>query len=202
MTAQSTKNLIVEGIVKITAAQQSSHKPLPPKDVEKFMRDITNTLVDCVNSVATVLGPEADISEGKLSIHQRFPNLPRTPAVPINQSVHYDKLICLFDGHECKMLTRHLKNTFNMTPEQYIEFWNLRKDYPMVTEEYKEQKSKRAKSQGLGKNSRGRPPKEVKEGFSARQSSKILTAKAKPGKVGRPKGSSNINLPGIGRPQF
>ena len=43
------------------------------------------------------------------------------PAVPVKKSVFADHIICLEDGKKLKMLKRHLKTAYNMTPEQYRE---------------------------------------------------------------------------------
>jgi predicted transcriptional regulator len=72
------------------------------------------------------------------------------PAVPIKKSVHPDYIVCLEDGKKLKMLKRHLKTAYNMTPEQYRERWGLPSDYPMVAPNYAKQRSKLAKDIGLG----------------------------------------------------
>lgn len=72
------------------------------------------------------------------------------PAVPIKRSITPDFLICLEDGKKLKMLKRHLKTAYNMTPEQYRERWGLPPDYPMVAPSYAEKRSKLAKDIGLG----------------------------------------------------
>lgn len=72
------------------------------------------------------------------------------PAVPIKKSIHPDYLVCLEDGKKLKMLKRHLKTAYNMTPEQYKERWNLPSDYPMVAPNYANQRSQLAKNIGLG----------------------------------------------------
>ena len=72
------------------------------------------------------------------------------PAVPINRSITPDYLICLEDGKKLKMLKRHLKTAYNMTPEQYRERWGLPADYPMVAPNYAQRRSKLAKDIGLG----------------------------------------------------
>ncbi len=72
------------------------------------------------------------------------------PAVPINRSITPDYLICLEDGKQLKMLKRHLKTAYNMTPEEYRERWGLPADYPMVAPSYAERRSKLAKDIGLG----------------------------------------------------
>ena len=76
------------------------------------------------------------------------------PAVPIKKSVFPDYIICLEDGKKLKMLKRHLKTSYNLTPEEYRERWGLPSDYPMVAPNYAKQRSKLAKQIGLG--TRGR----------------------------------------------
>jgi predicted transcriptional regulator len=56
-----------------------------------------------------------------------------------------------------KMLKRHLRSTYGMTPEEYRAKWNLPADYPMVAPAYAEQRSQFAKATGLG---RSRPEPE------------------------------------------
>jgi predicted transcriptional regulator len=74
--------------------------------------------------------------------------------VPVKKSVTPDYIICLEDGKKLKMLKRHLKTAFNMTPEQYRERWDLPSDYPMVAPNYATQRSSLAKQIGLGTRSR------------------------------------------------
>lgn len=72
------------------------------------------------------------------------------PAVPIKKSVTPDHIVCLEDGKKLKMLKRHLKTAYDMSPEEYRERWGLPADYPMVAPNYAEQRSKLAKDIGLG----------------------------------------------------
>jgi predicted transcriptional regulator len=76
------------------------------------------------------------------------------PAVPIKKSVHPDFIVCLEDGKKLKMLKRHLKTAYNMTPEAYRERWGLTADYPMVAPNYARQRSRLAKEIGLGTRAR------------------------------------------------
>lgn len=78
------------------------------------------------------------------------------PAVPVRRSVTPDYLICLEDGKKLKMLKRHLKTAYGMTPDEYREKWGLPPDYPMVAPNYARQRSKLAKEIGLGTRSRRR----------------------------------------------
>ena len=43
------------------------------------------------------------------------------PAVPIKKSVFPDYIICLEDGKKLKMLKRHLKTAYGMTPDQVAD---------------------------------------------------------------------------------
>jgi predicted transcriptional regulator len=79
------------------------------------------------------------------------------PAVPVKKSVFPDHIVCLEDGKKLKMLKRHLKTAYNMTPEQYRERWGLPPDYPMVAPNYARHRSSLAKKIGLGTKPRGRP---------------------------------------------
>lgn len=77
-----------------------------------------------------------------------------TPAVPIKKSVTPDYIVCLEDGKKLKMLKRHLKTSYNLTPEEYRERWGLAADYPMVAPNYAKQRSRLAKQIGLGTRAR------------------------------------------------
>jgi len=72
------------------------------------------------------------------------------PAVNVKKSVHPDYIVCLEDGKKLKMLKRHLKTAYNMSPDVYRERWGLPPDYPMVAPNYAQQRSRLAKEIGLG----------------------------------------------------
>ena len=74
-----------------------------------------------------------------------------TPAVPWKKSVFPDFIVCLEDGKKLKMLKRHLKTSYNLTPDDYRAKWGLPKDYPMVAPSYASKRSELAKSIGLGR---------------------------------------------------
>ena len=73
-----------------------------------------------------------------------------TPAVPIKKSITPDYIVCLEDGKKLKMLKRHIKTRYNLTPDEYRERWGLGADYPMVAPNYAAQRSELAKKIGLG----------------------------------------------------
>ncbi|MGI9505533.1 MAG: MucR family transcriptional regulator [Geminicoccaceae bacterium] len=82
-----------------------------------------------------------------------------TPAVPVKRSVTPDYIICLADGKKLKMLKRHLKTRYDMTPDEYRKRWGLKDDYPMVAPSYAAQRSDLAKKIGLGRKPEPEKPK-------------------------------------------
>ena len=104
----------------------------------------TAQLAEVINAVyGSLKGLESQVAEP--------PPEPVKPAVPIRKSITADYLICLEDGKKLKMLKRHLRSTYNMTPDEYRVRWGLAPDYPMVAPNYAEQRSAFAKKIGLGR---------------------------------------------------
>ncbi len=93
-----------------------------------------------------------------LAIMGTTPAVPERPkpAVSIKKSVFPDYVVCLEDGKKLKMLKRHLKTAYNMTPDQYRERWGLPPEYPMVAPNYAKHRSALAKKIGLGTRPRKR----------------------------------------------
>ena len=85
----------------------------------------------------------------------------QAPAVPIKKSVFHDFIVCLEDGKKLKMLKRHLKTSYDLTPDQYRSKWGLPRDYPMVAPSYASVRSTLAKSIGLGRKPGPVQPKPV-----------------------------------------
>ena len=73
------------------------------------------------------------------------------PAVPIEQSVTDDHIVCLEDGRKLKMLKRYLRVRYDMTPAEYRARWDLAPDYPMVAPGYSRARAQFARSMGLGR---------------------------------------------------
>jgi predicted transcriptional regulator len=67
------------------------------------------------------------------------------PAVPIEESIAHDYLICLNDGQKLRALKRYLQRKYSLSPEQYRKKWGLPDDYPMVAPAYSELRVKIAK---------------------------------------------------------
>ena len=84
---------------------------------------------------------------------------PQKPAVSIRRSITPDYIVCLEDGKKLKMLKRHLRTTYGMTPDEYRAKWGLPADYPMVAPNYAKQRSAFAKKIGLGHSTKRRTKK-------------------------------------------
>lgn len=134
MTEQAKPSELLALTSNIVAAHVS-HNTVVGGDLSKIIRDVYETLA----SVAVPV--------------EATPARPN-PAVPIKKSVTPDFVVCLEDGKKLKMLKRHLKTAYDMTPEDYRERWGLPSDYPMVAPNYAKQRSKLARKIGLGTKAR------------------------------------------------
>lgn len=70
------------------------------------------------------------------------------PAVPIDQSITPDFLVCLEDGRKFKSLKRHLRTRFDLSPEAYRTKWGLPDDYPMQAPNYAKARAELAAKMG------------------------------------------------------
>src|SRR5579872_5442581 len=104
---------------------------------------------DLPQLISQVYSSLANIGNGPVAPAER-----PQPAVTVKKSIQPDYIVCLEDGKRLKMLKRHLKTAYNMSPEQYRERWNLPPDYPMVAPNYARQRSRLAKEIGLGTRAR------------------------------------------------
>jgi predicted transcriptional regulator len=100
--------------------------------------------------IATVYASLKNIHDGAPAVEQKE----LVPAVPTKKSVFPDHIICLEDGKKFKSLKRHLRSSYNMSPEEYRIKWGLPADYPMVAPSYASARSELAKKIGLGRGRR------------------------------------------------
>ena len=131
-----------------------------PENISKEqLLEMTTEIVSAYVGNNTIAAGE--LNELIVSIHGSLHNLttggvevepePIKPAVPVRRSVTPDYLICLEDGKRLKMLKRHLRTTYGLSPDDYRAKWGLPADYPMVAPNYAQQRSEFAKKIGLGK---------------------------------------------------
>ncbi len=109
---------------------------------------VSNNVVAVDDVPGLIAGTFAALS--RLAAPPAAPVAPPEPAVPVKSSVRPDHIICLEDGKKLKMLKRHLKTRYNMTPETYRQRWNLPADYPMVAPDYAAERRNLALKIGLG----------------------------------------------------
>jgi predicted transcriptional regulator len=133
--------------VDVVAAYVSKN-PLPAGQIPEVIHTV-------YNSLSQADGHPAEVKS----------EAPR-PAVSVRKSVTPDYIVCLEDGKKLKMLKRHLRTTYSMTPDEYRAKWGLPPDYPMVAPSYAAQRSDFAKKIGLGRKAgesvpagRGRRPR-------------------------------------------
>jgi predicted transcriptional regulator len=105
-----------------------------------------------VSALPPLIGQVSDVVAG-LAARKAAAEIPK-PAVPINRSIQRDYIVCLEDGKRLKMLKRHLRARYGMTPDDYRRRWGLGPDYPMVAPAYAERRSQFAKQIGLGRGGR------------------------------------------------
>jgi predicted transcriptional regulator len=132
--AKSTELLPL--VTDIVAAHLSNNN-VPSNELPQLIRDVYRAL-----AAASGGGPA--------------PAARPDPAVSVKKSITPEYIVCLEDGKKLKMLKRHLRTAYNLSPEQYRERWNLPADYPMVAPNYAKQRSKLAKAIGLGTRPRRR----------------------------------------------
>ncbi len=131
-SAKTSQDEILRMTAEIVSAYVS-HNELPGAQIPDVIRSVYSTL----HSQASGEGAAAQE--------------PPKPVVSIRKSVTPDYIICLEDGRKLKMLKRHLRTTYHMTPKEYRAKWGLPADYPMVAPNYAAQRSAFAKKIGLGR---------------------------------------------------
>jgi predicted transcriptional regulator len=132
--------------------------PLVTEIVVAYLSHNTVAMHDIPRLIAetrAALSQNGSVVQG---VDRGMPATPQEPAVPVKKSVTPDYLICLEDGTKLKMLKRHLRTAYDMTPEQYREKWGLADDYPMVAPNYAKKRSSLAREFGLGRGGRKRRP--------------------------------------------
>lgn len=122
---------IISLVAEVVAAYVSNNE-MDPSEIPGFIQQVHRSLC----------APGAGRS---FFLHDR-----PDPVVPVEESIQPDYIVCLEDGRRLKMLKRHLKTAYNMTPDQYRERWNLPAEYPMVAPNYAKRRSNLAKDIGLG----------------------------------------------------
>lgn len=133
-------------------------QPVPASDDSRFL-ELTSDIVASYVSKTTI--DLNQVPEFIKSTHAALaglgqpasnePAVSQKPAVPIEESVTGDYIICLEDGKKLKFLKRHIREKYKLSPVEYRLKWGLSPDYPMVAPGYAEERSKLSKTLGLGR---------------------------------------------------
>ncbi|MSO91409.1 MAG: MucR family transcriptional regulator [Acetobacteraceae bacterium] len=128
--ADNTAHTNILGLTAQIVSAHVAHNAVPSDALPGLIQDVYKTLVNISADIPPAQRP--------------------APAVAVKKSIFPDYLVCLEDGKKLKMLKRHLKTAYSMSPEQYRDRWDLDAAYPMVAPNYAKQRSSLAKKIGLG----------------------------------------------------
>ena len=133
MQQKAERGEILRMTAEVVAAYVGNNS-LPAKQLS----DVINTVFGTLNRVNSKNGAAVNGHAQKA-------------AVSVRRSVTPDYIICLEDGKKLKMLKRHLRTVYGLTPDEYRAKWRLPTNYPMVAPNYSKQRSAFAKKIGLGR---------------------------------------------------
>lgn len=138
-------------LVQLAADLTRSYANEKTRSSEETVAYFEKTLRALKNSCSSLAqGDESQSSEDSLHHLSSTP----VPAIPIEDSVTDDYIYCLEDGKKFKMLKRHLRTSYGMSPEQYRKRWGLPGNYPMTAPNFQRRKSSYAKARGFGTHDR------------------------------------------------
>ena len=139
-TVADTDTTAVELATELTIAWLgNSNTRVAADDVPAFLRNMVDTLTSLQGDGKATAATAPEAAEEY------------TPAVSVRKSLaSKDHIISMIDGKPYKTLKRHLA-TNGMTPAEYRERYNLKADYPMVAENYSENRRAMAHKIGLGR---------------------------------------------------
>jgi hypothetical protein len=139
----------IKTTVHYVLAEQLAHRRLTPEAVADLTLELVLTLT-AANESAGLAAPSRASARCETDRARRE----CFPAVPVEDSVHDDFVVCLEDGLRFTMMKRHLKEVYGMTPDDYRNKWKLPRDYPITAPSYSRQKGEIAKRMNLGRHPR------------------------------------------------
>jgi len=129
---EKNENTVLQSVSCIVAAYISNNT-VRASDIDLLVRSVYDSLMS-------------------LGVKPTRPKM-ANPTIDIEKSITPEHIICLEDGKKLKMLKRHLRTAYGLTPQQYRERWSLPHDYPMVAPNYAKKRSFLARNHGLGQGS-------------------------------------------------
>jgi predicted transcriptional regulator len=141
MTDETSMNAVELATELTIAWLGNQNNRVTAEDVPAFLRTMHTTLTELAGGTSATAPAEDAAPE-------------YTPAVTARKSLaSKDHIISMIDGKPYKALKRHLSG-HGLTPEQYRERYNLKADYPMVSETYSAARRAMAHKIGLGQKGR------------------------------------------------
>lgn len=139
MTNASVEKDSLVGLTASIVSANVSNSPVGTHDLCDMILSVHSALSSLSSLATTAAVPMAAVEAAR-----------REPAVPIEESIQHDFIVCLEDGKKLKTLKRHLRAKYQMSPEEYRAKWGLPIDYPMAAPSYLDQRRQMAHKIGLG----------------------------------------------------
>ena len=134
-------------LLKMTAQIVTSHVSIN----ELSSQELINEIKSVYNTLAMLAGEKGASGELEVLPEASKDTASPKPAVPIEESIQDDFIVCLECGKKFRTLKAHLRRAHEMTPAFYCERFGLdQKKYSLVSRKYSEQRRQLAKEKGLG----------------------------------------------------
>lgn len=134
-------------LLKMTAQIVTSHASMS----ELSSQDLINEIKGVYNTLAVLSGEGASSAEFEVLSEAAKETTGPKPAVPIEESIQDDFIVCLECGKRFRTLKAHLRRAHGLSPAVYCDRFGLDlKKYSLVSRNYSEQRRQLAKEKGLG----------------------------------------------------
>lgn len=133
-----------------------SHNPLPASQIPDLIQTVYGSLSGTGGAASATAPASSPAPAPAPDAAGRAALVARKPTMPIKDTIQPEYLVCLEDGKHLKMLKRHLRTAYGLSPADYRAKWGLPPDYPMVAPSYSKARSDAAKKNRLGHKRRGR----------------------------------------------
>ena len=134
-------------LLKMTTQIVTSHASIN----ELTSQELINEIKIVYNTLAVLAGEKGASAELEVFTEATKETAGPKPAVPVEESVQDDYIVCLECGKRFRTLKAHLRRAHGITPAVYCERFGLDlKKYSLVSRNYSEQRRQLAKEKGLG----------------------------------------------------
>jgi predicted transcriptional regulator len=140
-------------LLKMTIQIVTSHASIN----ELTSQELINEIKIVYNTLAVLAGEKGASAEFEVLPEATKETAGPKPAVPVEESVQDDYIVCLECGKRFRTLKAHLRRAHGITPAVYCDRFGLDiKKYSLVSRNYSEQRRQLAKEKGLGEFRRGK----------------------------------------------